>query len=115
MENEYFSDDFFESNSDDIFKEESVEIKEDKKVSMSILDNYSDELTAKTYVTKNSVNVRTGDGTSYDKITHLEKNVSLTVVTDKNGEPSISSNGWYAIYIMGKIGWLSGNYVKQNV
>ena len=55
MENEYFSDDFFESNSDDIFKEESVEIKEDKKVSMSILDNYSDELTAKTYVTNPAI------------------------------------------------------------
>ena len=72
-------------------------------------------IATKTYITNHSVNVRTGDGTSYDKITHLEKNVSLTVVTDKNGEPIISSNGWYAIYIMGKIGWLSGNYVKQNV
>ena len=55
MENENFSDDFFESNNDDIFSEKSVEIKEEKKVSMSILDNYSDELTAKTYVTNPAI------------------------------------------------------------
>lgn len=51
MNNENISDDFFETNNDNIFDEESVQIKDDKKVSLSILDNYSDELTAKTYVT----------------------------------------------------------------
>jgi len=66
------------------------------------------------YITKASVNVRTGDGTSYEKITHLEKNIPINVVLDKDNKPIISSNGWYAIYIMDKIGWLSGNYVKKN-
>lgn len=55
MENDYISDDFFDSNDDNIFDEQSVEIKEEKKVSMSILDNYSDELTAKTYVTNPAI------------------------------------------------------------
>jgi uncharacterized protein YraI len=66
------------------------------------------------YFTKNSVNVRVGDGTSYEKITHLEKNTPIIVALNKKGEPIISGNGWYAIYIMDKIGWLSGNYVKKN-
>jgi hypothetical protein len=67
------------------------------------------------YITKASVNVRTGDGTSYEKITHLEKNIPINVVLDKDNKPIISANGWYAIYIMDKIGWLSGNYVKENI
>ena len=66
------------------------------------------------YVTKYSVNVRMGDGTSYEKITNLPQNTALNVVVDKDNKPIISSNGWYAIYIMDKIGWLSGNYVKKN-
>lgn len=68
-----------------------------------------------TYVTKNSVNVRIGDGTSYEKITNLPKNTALNIVVNKNNEPIISSTGWYAIYIMDRIGWLSGNYVKKNI
>lgn len=67
----------------------------------------------KTYSTSNSVNVRVGDGTSYEKITHLGKNVSINIVMGKDDKPVVSANGWYAIYIMGRIGWLSGNYVKE--
>ena len=67
------------------------------------------------YVTKESVNVRVGDGTAYEKITNLAKDTIINVVKDKNDEPIISSNGWYAIYIMDRIGWLSGNYVRQNI
>ncbi len=58
MNNENFSDDFYEAtndNNENIFEEKSVEIKEDKKVALSILDNYSDELTAKTYVTNPAI------------------------------------------------------------
>ena len=55
MNNENISDDFFETNNEDIFSEKSVEIKEDKKVSLSILDNYADELTARTYVTNPAI------------------------------------------------------------
>ena len=57
MDKEYISDDFFAENDNDIFDEQSVEIKEGngKNVSMSILDNYSDELTAKTYVTNPAI------------------------------------------------------------
>ena len=69
----------------------------------------------KTYITKNSVNVRAGDGTSYEKITNLAKNTTLNIVYNNDGKPIISANGWYAIYIMDKIGWLSGNYVKENI
>ena len=57
MDKEYISDDFFAENDNDIFDEQSVEIKEGngKNVAMSILDNYSDELTAKTYVTNPAI------------------------------------------------------------
>ena len=58
MNNENFSDDFYEAtndNNENIFEEKSVEKKEDKKVALSILDNYSDELTAKTYVTNPAI------------------------------------------------------------
>lgn len=55
MNNENISDDFFETNNDNIFDEKSVEIKEDKKVSLSILDNYADELTSRTYVTNPAI------------------------------------------------------------
>jgi len=36
------------------------------------------------------------------------------VVLDRDGKPVVSANGWYAVYILGKIGWLSGNYVKED-
>ena len=67
----------------------------------------------KEYITTASVNVRNGDSTSYEKITTLTKNTIVNVVLNKNNEPVISKNGWYAIYITDKIGWLSGNYVKE--
>jgi uncharacterized protein YgiM (DUF1202 family) len=71
-------------------------------------------VTGKTYSSKHSVNVRIGDGTSYEKITNLPKNTTINVVLNKENKPTVSSNGWYAIYITDKIGWLSGNYVKKN-
>jgi len=66
------------------------------------------------YVTRHSVNVRTGNGINFDKITNLPKNTVLNVVLDRDGKPVVSANGWYAVYILGKIGWLSGNYVKED-
>lgn len=70
-------------------------------------------ITGKIYSTKHSVNVRIGDSTSYEKITNLPKNTVINVVLTKENKPVVSSNGWYAIYIMDRIGWLSGNYVKE--
>lgn len=68
----------------------------------------------KGFLTKNSVNVRVGDSTDYNIITNLPKDTILDVVLNKENKPVISSKGWYAIRIMNKIGWLSGNYVKEN-
>jgi hypothetical protein len=56
-----------------------------------------------------------GDGTDFEKITNLPKNTPLDVVMDGAQKPVISANGWYAVYIMDKIGWLSGTYVKEGV
>ena len=67
------------------------------------------------YVTRHSVNVRAGDGTAYDKITNLPRESVLDVVLDKYRRPVVSANGWYAIYIMDRIGWLSWVYVKEAV
>ena len=60
------------------------------------------------YSTRHSVNVRTGDGTTYEKIPNLPKNTPLDVVLDGAQKPVISANGWYAVYIMDKIGCSAG-------
>lgn len=55
-------------------------------------------------VTTGKVNLRTGPGTSYNKITTLEKKAALTIL----GE----TNGWYQVSTGKKTGYVSGKYVK---
>ncbi|MDO5112590.1 MAG: SH3 domain-containing protein [Clostridia bacterium] len=59
---------------------------------------------AGTGVTTGKVNLRTGPGASYNKVTTLKKNASLTIL----GE----ANGWYNVAAGGKTGYVSGKYVK---
>lgn len=65
------------------------------------------------YITRHSVNVRVGDSVDYDRITNLPKGTAIRVVPGKDGQPVISTNGWWAVYIKDQIGWLSGTYVKE--
>lgn len=54
--------------------------------------------------TASSLNVRTGAGTSYDKIGELPKNSSVTIIEIRNG--------WGQIEFNGQMGWISMSYVK---
>lgn len=63
-------------------------------------------------VTGNSVNIRYGDGTNYDKIGTANKGEKITFVLNEKKEPIISVNGWYAVYFNNLIGWISGKYAK---
>lgn len=60
----------------------------------------------------NDVNVRIGDDTSYISIGKYNRGDYLALVFDKEGNPVISKNGWYAVYYDGRIGWMSGKYIK---
>lgn len=66
------------------------------------------------FITTKTVNVRAGDDTSYDKIGSLTKNTIINNVYNQSYQPIVSSNNWYAIYFENQIGWVSGNYIKEN-
>lgn len=53
-----------------------------------------------------SLNIRSGAGTSYSKVTSLAK--GTYVIVDK-----YSSNGWYHINYKGKSGWASSSYLSK--
>ena len=56
-------------------------------------------------VTGGTINVRTGPGTNYDKITQVVSGKQVTVI----GE----SNGWYQITFGSTTGWLLGDYLRD--
>ncbi|RST74218.1 N-acetylmuramoyl-L-alanine amidase [Siminovitchia acidinfaciens] len=56
-------------------------------------------------VTANSLNVRTGDGTSYPTIGSLKKNEQINVT-------GVTSKKWYQFSYKGKTGYVSGAYLK---
>ena len=56
-------------------------------------------------VTGGTINVRTGPGTNYDKITQVVSGKQVTVV----GE----SNGWYQVTFDSTTGWLLGEYLRD--
>ena len=51
------------------------------------------------------LNVRSGAGTGYKKIGHLNKGTKVEIVTKL-------SNGWYKIKFNSSYGYVSGDYVK---
>lgn len=63
-------------------------------------------------VTGDSVNIRQGDGTNFEKIGSVNKNEKLSFVLNEEKKPIISNNGWYAVYYNKTIGWISGKYAK---
>ena len=56
-------------------------------------------------VTGNSVNIRRGNGTQYDRITTRPAGTKMEYV-------ATAENGWYAVVIGIQVGWVSGNYSK---
>ncbi|MFF2877778.1 SH3 domain-containing protein [Gottfriedia sp. NPDC057991] len=67
------------------------------KVSISNADHYIS--------TGNGVRIRSGAGTNYSILGSVNKNDKLDVKS--------SANGWYKIIYQGKIGYISGTYVKK--
>ncbi|WP_270772728.1 SH3 domain-containing protein [Intestinibacter bartlettii] len=68
------------------------------------LDGSKGEVIA-TGKTTAGLNVRSGAGTGYKKIGHLNKGTKVEIVTKL-------SNGWYKIKFNSSYGYVSGNYVK---
>lgn len=67
-------------------------------------DNGQDETIAQ--CTGDYVNIRTGPGTSYKRITMINRGVKFTVLG--------SQNGWYNVKLQnGTVGWIIGDYVKS--
>ncbi len=54
-----------------------------------------------------NVNIRTGNGTQYSRITSVVPGTLLPFI-------ATAVNGWHAVLINGKVGWVSGNYSKTN-
>ena len=59
----------------------------------------------KVVITKDRVNIRSGNGTNYPRITQVNKNAMYEWV-------ATSENGWYAIKIPSKVAWVSGEFAK---
>lgn len=79
-----------------------------------VCSNYLSTSSLSTYVTGiSSMNVRTGPGTNYSKITTVAKNENITLLsTTKYKGTGCSNNGWYKISINGKTGYVCSNYTK---
>ena len=54
-----------------------------------------------------NVNIRTGNGTKYTRITAVKPGKTYPWV-------ATAENGWHAIEIAGKVGWVSGEYSQKN-
>ena len=68
-------------------------------------EDVSETETVSMVVTGGTINVRTGPGTNYDKITQVVSGKQVTVV----GE----SNGWYQVTFDSTTGWLLGEYLRD--
>ena len=68
-------------------------------------EDVSETETVSMVVTGGTINVRTGPGTNYDKITQVVSGKQVTVV----GE----SNGWYQVTFDATTGWLLGEYLRD--
>lgn len=68
-------------------------------------EDVSETETVSMVVTGGTINVRTGPGTNYDKITQVVSGKQVIVV----GE----SNGWYQVTFDSTTGWLLGEYLRD--
>lgn len=59
----------------------------------------------KVIITTDRVNLRTGNGTNFSRVSQVNKNAMYEWV-------ATSENGWHAIKIPGKVVWVSGDFSK---
>ena len=52
-----------------------------------------------------NINIRFGNGTNYARITSVPSGTKLPFVAS-------AENGWYAVIVNGKVGWVSGEYAS---
>ena len=52
-----------------------------------------------------TVNIRVGNGTQYERITAAKDGASFEWV-------ATAENGWHAVVVNGRVGWVSGKYSK---
>ena len=52
-----------------------------------------------------TVNIRVGNGTQYKRITAAKDGTSFEWV-------ATAENGWHAVVVNGRVGWVSGKYSK---
>lgn len=57
--------------------------------------------------TSGSVNIRTGNGTQYSRITAAKDGATFEWV-------ATAENGWHAVVVNGQVGWVSGKYSEIN-
>ena len=53
-----------------------------------------------------TVNIRVGNGTQYDRITAARNGSTFEWV-------ATAENGWHAIVVNGRVGWVSGKYAER--
>ena len=68
-------------------------------------EDVSETETVSMVVTGGTINVRTGPGTSYDRITQVYSGKQVEVL----GE----SNGWYQVSFDSTVGWMLGDYLRD--
>lgn len=68
--------------------------------------------TIKFIIVENTL-IRKGDSMAYEIITSIEKGNSIEPILNKNGEPLISVNGWYAVKSPNQIGWINKENIKE--
>ena len=61
------------------------------------------------YINSNDVNMRSGAGTSYSKVTSLSKNTTLDILDSKTADNAV----WYKVKVIstGTVGYVHGDYI----
>ena len=85
----------------------------DKTLEWFLNKEDTNNMKEKILVTTSSLNVRSGDATTYPIIGVLSKGEKIVNILDLNNMPIISINNWYAIKYNNQIGWVSGKYIKE--
>ena len=91
------------ANQDELNKLDEMQAELEDKADAK--EDVSETETVTMVVTGGTINVRTGPGTNYDKITQVVSGKQVTVI----GE----SNGWYQVTFGSTTGWLLGEYLRD--
>lgn len=59
----------------------------------------------KVYITKDKVNLRSGNGTNFPRITQVNKNALYEWI-------ATAENGWHAVRLQNQVAWVSGEFSK---